>query len=139
MSATVVASSSHLSYIQQVFSSAGKNNSFGPKRFARAEIKHVVIVHERSNRITFFRREIGQYTTGVFIKCRECDLWFLPENTGACRDFGRKGIAVYCQVTFRSDISATYFEPVFSGRNEEHTSELQSQFHLVCRLLLEKT
>src|SRR5689334_24733785 len=24
------------------------------------------------------------------------------------------------------------------GRSEEHTSELQSQFHLVCRLLLEK-
>src|SRR5689334_24521618 len=26
----------------------------------------------------------------------------------------------------------------FSSRSEEHTSELQSQFHLVCRLLLEK-
>src|SRR5438309_7097140 len=25
-----------------------------------------------------------------------------------------------------------------SARSEEHTSELQSQFHLVCRLLLEK-
>src|SRR5437899_7247936 len=27
---------------------------------------------------------------------------------------------------------------VFSGRSEEHTSELQSLRHLVCRLLLEK-
>src|SRR5689334_24156361 len=27
---------------------------------------------------------------------------------------------------------------VAGGRSEEHTSELQSQFHLVCRLLLEK-
>src|SRR5689334_23419080 len=26
----------------------------------------------------------------------------------------------------------------FAPRSEEHTSELQSQFHLVCRLLLEK-
>src|SRR5689334_23800952 len=26
----------------------------------------------------------------------------------------------------------------FATRSEEHTSELQSQFHLVCRLLLEK-
>src|SRR5438309_6341562 len=26
----------------------------------------------------------------------------------------------------------------FAHRSEEHTSELQSQFHLVCRLLLEK-
>src|SRR5689334_24092071 len=29
-------------------------------------------------------------------------------------------------------------EGVDSTRSEEHTSELQSQFHLVCRLLLEK-
>src|SRR5689334_21013440 len=28
--------------------------------------------------------------------------------------------------------------PALSARSEEHTSELQSQFHLVCRLLLEK-
>src|SRR6267143_511676 len=28
--------------------------------------------------------------------------------------------------------------PPARGRSEEHTSELQSQFHLVCRLLLEK-
>src|SRR5438309_4019219 len=28
--------------------------------------------------------------------------------------------------------------PTLSERSEEHTSELQSQFHLVCRLLLEK-
>src|ERR1039458_3250648 len=29
-------------------------------------------------------------------------------------------------------------EPVSHGRSEEHTSELQSLRHLVCRLLLEK-
>src|SRR5438309_4331178 len=29
-------------------------------------------------------------------------------------------------------------QPLEGGRSEEHTSELQSQFHLVCRLLLEK-
>src|SRR6267143_5758745 len=27
---------------------------------------------------------------------------------------------------------------IIQARSEEHTSELQSQFHLVCRLLLEK-
>src|SRR5689334_24555855 len=27
---------------------------------------------------------------------------------------------------------------IIAARSEEHTSELQSQFHLVCRLLLEK-
>src|SRR6266436_9656209 len=30
------------------------------------------------------------------------------------------------------------FTPVANGRSEEHTSELQSRLHLVCRLLLEK-
>src|SRR2546422_6231207 len=29
-------------------------------------------------------------------------------------------------------------EALFKGRSEEHTSELQSRLHLVCRLLLEK-
>src|SRR2546422_3377759 len=29
-------------------------------------------------------------------------------------------------------------EPVGGARSEEHTSELQSRLHLVCRLLLEK-
>src|SRR2546429_6223001 len=29
-------------------------------------------------------------------------------------------------------------QTIFSARSEEHTSELQSRLHLVCRLLLEK-
>src|SRR5438309_6381938 len=35
-------------------------------------------------------------------------------------------------------VFATYNSRMVSVRSEEHTSELQSQFHLVCRLLLEK-
>src|SRR2546422_8267798 len=35
-------------------------------------------------------------------------------------------------------ISWTGVLPVFVSRSEEHTSELQSRLHLVCRLLLEK-
>src|SRR5687768_18574090 len=31
-----------------------------------------------------------------------------------------------------------FTSPTKSGRSEEHTSELQSRLHLVCRLLLEK-
>src|SRR2546429_3858509 len=37
-------------------------------------------------------------------------------------------------VTAREDFQDT----VWMGRSEEHTSELQSRLHLVCRLLLEK-
>src|SRR5256884_3630531 len=32
---------------------------------------------------------------------------------------------------------STWFQKEFPGRSEEHTSELQSRLHLVCRLLLE--
>src|SRR2546429_9040092 len=38
----------------------------------------------------------------------------------------------------RSALSAMATAPVFGRRSEEHTSELQSRLHLVCRLLLEK-
>src|SRR2546429_6488807 len=45
---------------------------------------------------------------------------------------------------FLLDLSASGFrashtaQELCSGRSEEHTSELQSRLHLVCRLLLEK-
>src|SRR5689334_23988806 len=38
----------------------------------------------------------------------------------------------------RQSVSFRRFKPYQLPRSEEHTSELQSQFHLVCRLLLEK-
>src|SRR5689334_24127672 len=34
--------------------------------------------------------------------------------------------------------AGSYVARLLDARSEEHTSELQSQFHLVCRLLLEK-
>src|SRR5689334_24863857 len=46
-------------------------------------------------------------------------------------------------VEHRSELHCKASQPLrsfleFFVRSEEHTSELQSQFHLVCRLLLEK-
>src|SRR2546429_7126751 len=38
----------------------------------------------------------------------------------------------------RETPSRSHRHEQFSGRSEEHTSELQSRLHLVCRLLLEK-
>src|SRR5258708_21932398 len=39
---------------------------------------------------------------------------------------------------YYQDIAARLAEEIPGGRSEEHTSELQSPDHLVCRLLLEK-
>src|SRR5687768_18091134 len=54
-------------------------------------------------------------------------------------NFGRLHITVFlsllCIKLYKNDRTrARPFEP----RSEEHTSELQSRLHLVCRLLLEK-
>src|SRR5438309_8673448 len=45
---------------------------------------------------------------------------------------GLDGIEVLRQIHWMDPLAAVMI------RSEEHTSELQSQFHLVCRLLLEK-
>src|SRR5258708_21927568 len=43
------------------------------------------------------------------------------------------------EFAYRRDILLSFEKaPVPQGRSEEHTSELQSPDHLVCRLLLEK-
>src|SRR5438309_5134017 len=41
-------------------------------------------------------------------------------------------------LTVRARVDAVRGTNEDTNRSEEHTSELQSQFHLVCRLLLEK-
>src|SRR3989449_7573183 len=46
-------------------------------------------------------------------------------------------IAVILNYAKRSEVRGTWLDSHF-GRSEEHTSELQSRLHLVCRLLLEK-
>src|SRR2546430_12859826 len=48
--------------------------------------------------------------------------------------FDRKFVAV----NIRNDLVVFNNEDFLHGRSEEHTSELQSQSNLVCRLLLEK-
>src|SRR5688572_31602855 len=40
--------------------------------------------------------------------------------------------------TSQPQLRTSYFAIPWQGRSEEHTSELQSQSNLVCRLLLEK-
>src|SRR5258708_23663632 len=49
---------------------------------------------------------------------------------------GGTGESMTCRNCHRPDLTLTV--PARHGRSEEHTSELQSPDHLVCRLLLEK-
>src|SRR5712692_11494638 len=54
---------------------------------------------------------------------------FVPDTGG-----GRRGLEAL--IVLAAGVLASFLPGRW--RSEEHTSELQSQFHLVCRLLLEK-
>ena len=48
------------------------------------------------------------------------------------------GCSYLDQLVSEGSTDTTRINEVIRGRSEEHTSELQSRLHLVCRLLLEK-
>src|SRR5436853_1063712 len=56
-----------------------------------------------------------------------------PQDVGKYRSR-----AIIVSATIRSRSASSRASRMFSARSEEHTSELQSLRHLVCRLLLEK-
>src|SRR2546429_2629018 len=61
----------------------------------------------------------------------------LPIST-YCRSFPRRTTKYGCAATGSWIPSRCRPRPARLSRSEEHTSELQSRLHLVCRLLLEK-
>src|SRR2546430_10112396 len=54
------------------------------------------------------------------------------------RDFGLPGITLVLKLELLQQSGSFKARGAFANRSEEHTSELQSQSNLVCRLLLEK-
>src|SRR5438876_6866701 len=64
---------------------------------------------------------------------------FRSRKCAACRDLGADEAFNYREVDFvEATRRATGGRVASTKRSEEHTSELQSPVHLVCRLLLEK-
>src|SRR5690554_6956765 len=62
--------------------------------------------------------------------CRITSPDFRPCST--CQSYSQAPLCTYTRHLIANQIEGTF------GRSEEHTSELQSRPHLVCRLLLEK-
>src|SRR3989449_6446566 len=61
-----------------------------------------------------------------------------PELAAAVKEIGRNVTAVQGDVSNLADLDRLFAQIKREKRSEEHTSELQSRLHLVCRLLLEK-
>src|SRR4051794_41263373 len=51
---------------------------------------------------------------------------------------GLSKAAIYHHFPAKVELLSAALDEALGGRSEEHTSELQSPVHLVCRLLLEK-
>src|SRR2546422_5460811 len=73
---------------------------------------------------TLFRSGVGRADAGCL--------------TGHTAGRGRRSVAPVYRVGPRRVVRAGVAERSAECRSEEHTSELQSRLHLVCRLLLEK-
>src|SRR2546430_7655687 len=80
------------------------------------------------------RSTLFPYTT-LFRSVQQDNIILDPEVAFAFSDNFILAIGIWEQYDMRS-ASLPYYSPL--ARSEEHTSELQSQSNLVCRLLLEK-
>src|SRR5687768_17747633 len=89
-------------------------------------------MHVRSVLLFFFllRRRPPRSTLFPYTTLFRSDRPYLSDYT--MRDGGAMVTAASFQTTLDFQVSEN------RGRSEEHTSELQSRLHLVCRLLLEK-
>src|SRR2546422_3180245 len=61
-----------------------------------------------------------------------------PEESTTASSVRRTRVAGASDVLNRETLGCGDHEEGYRSRSEEHTSELQSRLHLVCRLLLEK-
>src|SRR5690554_4563155 len=75
--------------------------------------------------ITLEMTAAGNYWCACWNCCRSASVWYWPAVTYPAR----WAVCIYCP-------GCTGYPPPY--RSEEHTSELQSRPHLVCRLLLDK-
>src|SRR5438309_9914926 len=81
------------------------------------------------------RRDNSSYQTAV----DSARGWSRTERIDLVVGSGRRGQTyLYWRGGLLFELPASYLVGIERWRSEEHTSELQSQFHLVCRLLLEK-
>src|SRR2546430_12759789 len=92
-------------------------------------------IHKSSNRRLALRKQTGLHLLGDCQVVSSLALRLQPGGLGAALCFQRARCVI--ELNQRETVSVHIFKNRVP-RSEEHTSELQSQSNLVCRLLLEK-
>src|SRR5258708_32727244 len=93
------------------------------------------IVFARFMELALYAPGLGYYVAGAAKLGAEGDFVTAPEISPL---FGRTLARQIAQLLERSGGQVLELGAICRARSEEHTSELQSPDHLVCRLLLEK-
>src|SRR5690625_5322412 len=102
----------------------GKINFF---RAAQADVDNIRPFVLNSTRHGLLKRLAGQ----AHVSAHDNRFWFEKTGIGPAYAVSDIFVKFFAQL-------ATNVVGFKTGRSEEHTSELQSRGHLVCRLLLEK-
>src|SRR5205085_5676644 len=95
-------------------------------------------IRRERNRVRVYPR--GVMKPGLVVKLRPSGPWRIGPDSGARNrvDVIYHSDSLYSAVTSAMLRMGLLAEWLAATRSEEHTSELQSQSNLVCRLLLEK-
>src|SRR2546422_6900255 len=94
-------------------------------------ISDYIVVHDRSCKIVRTNRSLASYL-GV------PPVALVGEAMSSLRQIAETGSDLPCPFCRDTQRSKEEYVAASAERSEEHTSELQSRLHLVCRLLLEK-
>src|SRR5690625_5713713 len=100
----------------------------------RKEMSHIQ-QGDSTDKTAVHEKPLYEKTSADFAKYFETT--YEPPNINKARKRGRDDIEVHYDFTIAEDMRNIGQDKKFL-RSEEHTSELQSRGHLVCRLLLEK-
>src|SRR5690554_7035140 len=117
---TLNADNDFVQEIEQAFKKASKKDAFYHNRLWFQVLRAKFYSEDRASVIAFFEQTAKKQ----------------PKNSLYYRGLSYVGGAYKSLKNYEK--ANTAFAQVFDERSEEHTSELQSRPHLVCRLLLEK-
>src|SRR5699024_11858016 len=102
------------------------------QRSARLSLLHSFPTRRSSDLMTFNNEDI-QNETNLTVEGKANDL----QVKSSSADF--KNLKILDGKTLQGEfVEDETYQVILNSRSEEHTSELQSRFDLVCRLLLEK-